>query len=861
MSHTDHERSNQGCPPAACQACEPQTPLRNHYFFGKLMDVPDFDVEQQYLVEKFKRHHRRLHGTGVICGLEVVAHANPACRDRYVVVQPGAALDCCGNEILALNEEVLDLHDFPEIAKLIQDEADEGDGEDHVLQFCVRYRECPTEEVPVLYDECGCDDTRCAPNRILETYAFEVRVDPPLPAPAVPVAPVLEWAGTLALPETGKVLVHEGSERIYAAADLGSGSGIVQQFHLRTEAPLSPKTFTRPVLDLAASPGGTRLFVAVAGTGAADATLEVLDTTSPAAFSGPPLQSVPIPDSAGAGVSLLLLPSGELASLASTAAKTVLQLWDIGAAPPSAIAGRKAEVNAGLIGPALGSDGTSLYAAEAANTVHRFDAAAAGLNPQTVTVAGSGIAAIEVVRSTAPDLLAWIEGTGKNLKLAKTDGTALGAIPLPEPPVALAVDPGGRLAYVLMQPASGPSLAMGVNLHRFLADTAHPELALGAALPIGGQGAALALAGRLYAAYGDGVAVLAIQEADCADYLKRHACPGCDTSDCVILATVQRWRPGRRLENPTVPPGDPLADASAGIARIDNDLGRSVVPSVADLARAVACILDHGVGGGQGEQGPPGPQGPAGLQGPTGATGPAGPQGPAGATGATGPQGPAGLDGAGLDWDLPHICDISWPHGKSLAADEYDWTYGKPLTHLPPPPHLSVLFDTDVVNADLDENSIRVSVGTAKTDRQRAIGLWCWCDLVIKIETGIVQERCNPKSKFEPAKAGTPTVNALRITLPYASELENLLENSPVRKIRVRILIEGDFIRGVHRKTKELRALDGDHVPKTDPPIPPVPGQTPHWMQPGDSRYSGDGVEGGTFESWFDVAFSNKQKV
>jgi hypothetical protein len=845
MSHTDHERSNQGCPPAACQACEPQTPLRNHYFFGKLMDVPDFDVEQQYLVEKFKRHHRRLHGTGVICGLEVVAHANPACRDRYVVVQPGAALDCCGNEILALNEEVLDLHDFPEIAKLIQDEADEGDGEDHVLQFCVRYRECPTEEVPVLYDECGCDDTRCAPNRILETYAFEVRVDPPLPAPAVPVAPVLEWAGTLALPETGKVLVHEGSERIYAAADLGSGSGIVQQFHLRTEAPLSPKTFTRPVLDLAASPDGTRLFVAVAGTGAADATLEVLDTTSPAAFSGPPLQSVPIPDSAGAGVSLLLLPSGELASLASTAAKTVLQLWDIGAAPPSAIAGRKAEVNAGLIGPALGSDGTSLYAAEAANTVHRFDAAAAGLNPQTVTVAGSGIAAIEVIRSTAPDLLAWIEGTGKNLKLAKTDGTALGAIPLPEPPVALAVDPGGRLAYVLMQPASGPSLAMGVNLHRFLADTAHPELALGAALPIGGQGAALALAGRLYAAYGDGVAVLAIQEADCADYLKRHACPGCDTADCVILATVQRWRPGRRLENPTVPPGDPLADASAGIARIDNDLGRSAVPSVADLARAVACILDHGVGGGQGEQGPPGPQGPAGLQGPTGATGPAGPQGPAGATGATGPQGPAGLDGAGLDWDLPHICDFNWKHGMSIDREDFreNWM------------ELVVVFDTRMMNADIHENSVRVRVGRYRDEQD--LPLWCWCDLYLDNELlmgGRIEQECDARSGFAAGPDADGMVNALRIRLP--ANLVSLAATEFKLALRIHIVIDGDFIRGEHRKTKELRALDGDHLPKLKipgPPGPPSPGEEPQWMQPGDKRYSGDGIEGGTFESWFDI--------
>ncbi|MEB3199236.1 MAG: hypothetical protein VKK62_01755, partial [Synechococcaceae cyanobacterium] len=115
----DPAQSSHGCPPADCPSCEPQTPLRNHYFFGKLMDVPDFEVEQQYVVEKFRRHHQCLHGSGVICGLEVQPHPNPACRDRHLVVTPGAALDCCGNEILVLQEEVLDIYDAPEVAAWI----------------------------------------------------------------------------------------------------------------------------------------------------------------------------------------------------------------------------------------------------------------------------------------------------------------------------------------------------------------------------------------------------------------------------------------------------------------------------------------------------------------------------------------------------------------------------------------------------------------------------------------------------------------------------------------------------------------------------------------------------------------------
>src|SRR4051794_28059645 len=125
MGHSDHIKDCAAV--AACPPCTTQTPLRNNYFFGKLMDVPDFDVEQPYVVDKFRRHHARLHGTGVVCGLEVVAHGTPACRDRYLVVKPGTALDCCGNEILVIDEEVIDINSFPAVAAIYDKPNDDID--------------------------------------------------------------------------------------------------------------------------------------------------------------------------------------------------------------------------------------------------------------------------------------------------------------------------------------------------------------------------------------------------------------------------------------------------------------------------------------------------------------------------------------------------------------------------------------------------------------------------------------------------------------------------------------------------------------------------------------------------------------
>ncbi len=59
----------------------------------------------------------------------------------------------------------------------------------------------------------------------------------------------------------------------------------------------------------------------------------------------------------------------------------------------------------------------------------------------------------------------------------------------------------------------------------------------------------------------------------------------------------------------------------------------------------------------------------------------------------------------------------------------------------------------------------------------------------------------------------------------------------------MRVILESDFIRGKHLTTGKLRALDGDHLPTVDAGSPP----NPSWLQPGDKRSSGDGVEGGDF--------------
>jgi hypothetical protein len=70
---------------------------RPRYFAGQLLTESELGDEQAHRIAKDRLHNRMLHGTGVVCGLQVVCH--PQCRG-FVTVQPGYAIDPCGNDIV-----------------------------------------------------------------------------------------------------------------------------------------------------------------------------------------------------------------------------------------------------------------------------------------------------------------------------------------------------------------------------------------------------------------------------------------------------------------------------------------------------------------------------------------------------------------------------------------------------------------------------------------------------------------------------------------------------------------------------------------------------------------------------------------
>lgn len=77
---------------------------RPHFFTGKLLTADDFQQEQDYFRGKSRLHNRFLHGWGVVSGLGVSVDQGTA-----VVVSPGLALDCAGNELVLSQPERIPL--------------------------------------------------------------------------------------------------------------------------------------------------------------------------------------------------------------------------------------------------------------------------------------------------------------------------------------------------------------------------------------------------------------------------------------------------------------------------------------------------------------------------------------------------------------------------------------------------------------------------------------------------------------------------------------------------------------------------------------------------------------------------------
>lgn len=183
-----------------CNSCRGLTcQERPRFFAGQLLTEAELNSEQAYVLAKNRLHNRYLHGSGIVCGLEVVCHD----CSGWVRVKSGYALDPCGNDVIVCRDH--DLNVLEEIRKYraAQNKRDEGcrpwrtdescmETEEH---WCItlEYRETEARGVTPLQQGsksgggCGCQSTSapastrpaaCEATRISEQYRLSVIPEP-----------------------------------------------------------------------------------------------------------------------------------------------------------------------------------------------------------------------------------------------------------------------------------------------------------------------------------------------------------------------------------------------------------------------------------------------------------------------------------------------------------------------------------------------------------------------------------------------------------------------------------------------------------------------------------------------------------
>ncbi|MFF4399605.1 hypothetical protein [Streptomyces sp. NPDC001480] len=150
--------------------------VRPRFFAGQLLTEDDLSLLVEYLTAKNRLHNRSLSGPGVVCGLGV--SCDP-CGGGTVVVHPGHAFDCAGNDIVVSCTERVDVRALVRerrVAALGVDcqEPCDDDGTRRYGLF-VSYRELPVEPVAPYATEEPCPATGCVPSRVQEGYRFLVK--------------------------------------------------------------------------------------------------------------------------------------------------------------------------------------------------------------------------------------------------------------------------------------------------------------------------------------------------------------------------------------------------------------------------------------------------------------------------------------------------------------------------------------------------------------------------------------------------------------------------------------------------------------------------------------------------------------
>ena len=836
-----------------CTECDFATDERLNYFTGQFLAERDFRAEQEYQIGKHRQHNRYLHGYGTVCGLKLVEHPNSDCRDRFVILEPGLALDCCGREIVVKEKVYIDLVKLF-VAQNIDLNNIKSEEQNHLL-FSLCYEECKTEFVPALYSECGCDEFGCDANRIVEGFEVKLQLlkDLPKPLHEEPDGVNLDWITTLSLDKAFRVVLDPKGERIYVLTSAGQDQILV--YDAKHHCLLKSIPVDGQGVDLAIAPTGKFLYVIRDTSPNNKYVLRVVNVSNlnnhvngidlPLADGG--LNNLPQVEVSKAtdGRVYVLDPhttqpqvtiwKDSINFLAPNAAKANIdaaKFADITPASPPTVIGSKS------VAIAISPNGTWLFIADGTDNNIRVSK----VDTLTLPIPSQVTALISL--SESPKLLA-VSDDSKRLyvvtvpasgdkkirafniqegnpptvaELAVLGATELGIKIGIDEPVAIAASPSGKWAYVLLKNSENKGIIKVVDGDKIAIDPSKALLPAVFSVVSDPQDLVLEPEGnRLYVAgKGNslppscgGVSVIDVKETQCSELIWRalDGCPECPEDNCVPLAIVENYV--KNYKN----------DPKITNARIENRKFRPLVPSTDTLKQLVMCALETG-GGTKGKEGS---KGDPGLQ---------------GKEGSKGDPGVKGDQGEGLESELTQIKALSWNHNTEMnhlvnitlkdgevkvpgivIAFTNPVLVSDPSSPLRPPNQI----DADHVFQVLIEHDPKL----------RDLGVVCRCPIKGRILPVEVQVDISGRLITRAEEVTGPMAEAAAFIFdPKFSKFGSQgKEGSRINEIWVRL--HGDFV-----IDKFNKAIDAEFVRA----------ELPTGDRPRDIKV---GIQGGVFESWF----------
>jgi hypothetical protein len=166
-----HEPCPCGCSPCADDGCKLECPTRPRFFCGQLLTDQDLEALTGWTRARLALSRYR-DGWGVACGLGVRCDPDPK-RPAGIIVSPGYAVSCCGEDIVLCEEAKLDLskacREDP-CAEVQRTSLKAEVSRERMVDLYLRYREEPAEP-QAAFGRSACKEvSACEPSRVREGY-------------------------------------------------------------------------------------------------------------------------------------------------------------------------------------------------------------------------------------------------------------------------------------------------------------------------------------------------------------------------------------------------------------------------------------------------------------------------------------------------------------------------------------------------------------------------------------------------------------------------------------------------------------------------------------------------------------------